>query len=208
MQKSTVNGSQGGSGTFVADTMEEVIDGMGVGRGRDVFVGTTFVLTTDRTGVGGNSVVVGGICVTTIAGVSFDPVFVQETSVRSIKRFKIRFIAYALESASLLAMFWSLSAGRRICKAVHFEQDLKYTMFMDGIYKTYLHNPPHYFVPNAMYIVTGAILHNQHLLMENRRKEYVLQTLFERAKLLNWTLQAWAVLNNHYHFIGQAQKTQ
>ena len=75
---------------------------------------------------------------------------------------------------------------------------------MDEIYKTYLHNPPHYFVPNAMYIVTGAILHNEHLLTESRRKEFVLQTLWERSSLLNWNLQAWAVLNNHYHFIAQA----
>jgi putative transposase len=75
---------------------------------------------------------------------------------------------------------------------------------MNSLYKTYPHNPPHYFVPNAMYIVTGAILHNEHLLNENKRKEFVLQTLFERAKLLNWNLQAWAVLNNHYHFIGRA----
>ena len=78
---------------------------------------------------------------------------------------------------------------------------------MDDFYKTYLHNPPHYFVPNAMYIVTGAILHNQHLLTENKRKDFVLQTLFERAKLLKWNLQAWAVLNNHYHFIGEAPES-
>lgn len=55
-----------------------------------------------------------------------------------------------------------------------------------------------------MYMVTGAILHNQHLLMESRRKEFFLQTLVERTKLLGWNLQAWSVLNNHYHFIAQA----
>jgi len=82
--------------------------------------------------------------------------------------------------------------------------DLKYTTPMNGLYKIYPHNPPHYFVPNAMYIVTGAILHNKHLLTETRRKEFVLRTILERARLLKWKLQAWAVLNNHYHFIGQA----
>ena len=55
-----------------------------------------------------------------------------------------------------------------------------------------------------MYMVTGAILHNQYLLIENRRKEFILHTLLERATLLGWNLQAWAVLNNHYHFIAQA----
>ena len=55
-----------------------------------------------------------------------------------------------------------------------------------------------------MYMVTGAILHNQHLLVENRRKEFVLQTLLERAALFDWDLQAWSILNNHYHFIAQS----
>ena len=77
-------------------------------------------------------------------------------------------------------------------------------MLMDIVYKTYLHNPPHYFVPNAMFMLTGAILHKQYLLHENRRKEFFLQTLLERTKLLGWDLQAWSVLNNHYHFIAKA----
>jgi putative transposase len=75
---------------------------------------------------------------------------------------------------------------------------------MEDIYKVYPHNPPHYFVPNAMYIITGAILHKQHLLSEEKRKKLGLQTLFERAELLSWNLEAWAILNNHYHFIAQA----
>ncbi|MCC7118838.1 MAG: hypothetical protein IT310_09960, partial [Anaerolineales bacterium] len=73
---------------------------------------------------------------------------------------------------------------------------------MEDNYKTYLHNPPHYFLPNAMYMVTGAILHKQHLLSDDQLKEFVLQTLFEKARFLKWNLQAWAVLNNHYHFIA------
>jgi len=77
-------------------------------------------------------------------------------------------------------------------------------MLMGDIFKVYPHNPPHYFVSNAMYMVTGAILHNQHLLIEDRRKEFFLQTLSDRTKLLGWDLQAWSVLNNHYHFLAQA----
>ena len=75
---------------------------------------------------------------------------------------------------------------------------------METIYRTYLHNPPHYFAPNAMYMVTGTILHKQHLLSEDRRKELFLKTLFEKAILFNWNLEAWVVLHNHYHFIAQA----
>ena len=75
---------------------------------------------------------------------------------------------------------------------------------MGDIYKIYPHNPPHYFAPNAMYIVTGAILDKQHLLSGDKRKVFFLQTLFERSELLGWNLEAWAILNNHYHFIAQA----
>jgi putative transposase len=75
---------------------------------------------------------------------------------------------------------------------------------MEDIYKVYLHNPPHYFVSNAMYMVTGAILHNEQLLSDDKRKEFVLQTLLEKSSLFHWKLQAWAILNNHYHFIAQA----
>ncbi|MFT3893297.1 MAG: hypothetical protein QM730_16845 [Anaerolineales bacterium] len=75
---------------------------------------------------------------------------------------------------------------------------------MEDIYKVYLHNPPHYFLPNAMYMVTGAIVHKQHLLSENKYKDFVLKTLLERAALLGWQMQGWSVLNNHYHFVSRA----
>ena len=75
---------------------------------------------------------------------------------------------------------------------------------METIYKVYPHNPPHYFVPNAMYMITGSILHRQHLLKEDKRKELFLKTLFERTTLLGWNLEAWSVLHNHHHFIAQA----
>lgn len=75
---------------------------------------------------------------------------------------------------------------------------------MEEIYRTYLHNPPHYFVSNAMYMVTGSILHKHNLLSENKRKEFFLNVLFEKAIALGWSLQGWVVLNNHYHFIGES----
>lgn len=77
---------------------------------------------------------------------------------------------------------------------------------MEDTYKVYLHNPPHYFLPNAMYMVTGTILHKQHLLSENKYKDFVLKTLLEKAALLGWQMQAWSILNNHYHFVSQASE--
>ena len=98
-----------------------------------------------------------------------------------------------LESASLLATYEKKSEYLNAILG-----------FMNDVFKIYPHNPPHYFVPNAMYMVTGAILHNQDLLNENIKKGFVLKTMMERAQLLGWNLEAWAILNNHYHFIAQA----
>lgn len=75
---------------------------------------------------------------------------------------------------------------------------------MNEAYKVYPHNPPHYFVSNAMYMVTGAILHNQPILNEDRKKQLILDILLDRSKYLGWHLEAWAILNNHYHFISKA----
>ena len=66
-----------------------------------------------------------------------------------------------MESASMLAD----------CKELPTFQML-YSDPMDETYKRYLFNPPHYFVPNAMYMVTGAILHNQHFLNEDRKSNF------------------------------------
>ena len=84
------------------------------------------------------------------------------------------------------------------------EINREYTTFMEDIFKTYPHNPPHYFVPNALYIVTGAVLHNEHLLKSDKHKLLVLGILLERARHWGWDLEAWAILENHYHFIARA----
>jgi len=75
---------------------------------------------------------------------------------------------------------------------------------MEDIYKIYPHNPPHYFVPNAMYIVTGAILHNKRILKSDKHKLLVMDILLERATHWKWDLEAWVILENHYHFIARA----
>ena len=75
---------------------------------------------------------------------------------------------------------------------------------MDEEYKVYPHNPPHYFVPNAIYMVTGAILHRQHLLFEDEKKQMVLEVLLSRSQALGWNMEGWAILHNHYHFIARA----
>ena len=55
-----------------------------------------------------------------------------------------------------------------------------------------------------MYIVTGSLLYNKQLLTDNKRKTLICEILFERASHWKWELEAWAILDNHYHFIARA----
>lgn len=71
-------------------------------------------------------------------------------------------------------------------------------------YTTNRHAPPHLFRPNAVYMVTAGILRKRRLLHGNDKKDKFLEVLFEREEVLNWTVEAWAVLDNHYHFIARA----
>lgn len=75
---------------------------------------------------------------------------------------------------------------------------------MEEIYRSYPHNPPHLFRPNAIYMITGAILGKRLLLNSNDRKKFFCQTLFGYVQHYGWELEAWAVLSNHYHLIARA----
>ena len=74
---------------------------------------------------------------------------------------------------------------------------------MDDVYKPHLNTPPHWFVSNAIYIVTGATLYKKTLLDSDSKRFNFCETLVERTGILGWSLEAWAVMPSHYHFIGR-----
>jgi putative transposase len=71
-------------------------------------------------------------------------------------------------------------------------------------YQQWAHAPPHLFVPNAMYIVTAGTYLKTMLFDSKEKRNFLLQTLFNEAKQWGWSLQAWAVMPNHYHFVARA----
>jgi putative transposase len=73
-----------------------------------------------------------------------------------------------------------------------------------GVYKTRPNTPPHWFVPNAIYMVTGAVLYKQPLLNSAEKLAYFCETLIERAKMAGWLLEAWFVMQNHHHFMARS----
>ena len=53
-------------------------------------------------------------------------------------------------------------------------------------------------------MVTAAIYHKQPLLNTPEKLSLVRDMLFEKVEKYNWRLQAWAIMNNHYHFLANS----
>lgn len=70
-----------------------------------------------------------------------------------------------------------------------------------GEYIVSTNTPPHYFVPGTVYMVTACTYQRLAHLSEPRTKKNFLEVLFKLVRQLQWELDAWVVLDNHYHMI-------
>ncbi len=68
------------------------------------------------------------------------------------------------------------------------------------------HAPPHRLCLGGVYFVTARCSQRRHLLADDDMKDWFQETLFRVAKELGWTLEAWAILSNHYHFVAHSPK--
>lgn len=66
------------------------------------------------------------------------------------------------------------------------------------------HAPPHRLGQAGVYFVTARARERRHLLADDSMKDWFQETLFTVAEEAGWTLEAWAVLSNHYHLIGHS----
>ena len=64
------------------------------------------------------------------------------------------------------------------------------------------HAPAHRLTEKGAYMVTGGTLNKTPFFNTSARLNLVLGLLFTCAQEFQWTLQAWAILANHYHFIA------
>ncbi len=64
------------------------------------------------------------------------------------------------------------------------------------------HSPPHRTLEAGTYMITAGTYGKVHHFSTSDRLEYLTSKLFEYAGRFDWNLQAWAVMANHYHFIG------
>jgi len=67
------------------------------------------------------------------------------------------------------------------------------------------HSPIHRLGEAGAYMVTASTYREALLFMGGKRLTLVRDTLFKLAKTLEWNLQAWAIMPNHYHFIATCE---
>jgi len=75
---------------------------------------------------------------------------------------------------------------------------------MEDVFKKALHNPPHLFRPNAIYMLTGSTYKGEPIIATAQRKNEWHNVFLESARIYGWKSIAWVVLHNHYHAILQA----
>lgn len=69
------------------------------------------------------------------------------------------------------------------------------------IYKTYQHNPPHLFIPNAKYFITASTYQKLHHFSTKFAKQILLESIIKGFSKGDWHLEDWVILDNHYHLI-------
>ena len=73
-----------------------------------------------------------------------------------------------------------------------------------GEYKQSGHVPGHAMIPGAIYMVTAGTHQKRQIFNTPEKLELLQAVIQERCRNSGWELQAWVILNNHYHFIAQA----
>ena len=72
--------------------------------------------------------------------------------------------------------------------------------------KDWPHAPVHRLDSAGIYMVTGATLYKQPFFNSPERLDILENNLLSRSKRYEWYLQAWAVFNNHYHFVARGHE--
>ena len=74
----------------------------------------------------------------------------------------------------------------------------------ETLYREWAHAPSHLFVPGGSYIITAGTYQRALLFDSHEKRDFLMQSLFVEAERWGWSLQAWAVMENHYHFVALA----
>ena len=72
---------------------------------------------------------------------------------------------------------------------------------IEPIIKAGHNTPPHLFMANWFYMLTGSIYKQQPLIRSNNQKKEWINAILTASELYHWKIIAWVVLDNHYHAI-------
>ena len=68
------------------------------------------------------------------------------------------------------------------------------------------HAPPHWLCNGGFYFVTASTYHREKIFDSEEKLDEVTRLLVETAHRFGWSLRAWAVFTNHYHFLAESPK--
>jgi len=68
------------------------------------------------------------------------------------------------------------------------------------------HGPAHWLFEPGLYMITARTYQKLPHLHSAMRLDFFVGSLFDYATDFEWNLRAWAVLSNHYHFVGASSK--
>lgn len=66
------------------------------------------------------------------------------------------------------------------------------------------HAPPHWTFEPGIYFVTASTYRRQSLFADPAGLDIVSSRLLESARDFGWSVRAWVVLSNHYHFMARS----
>jgi putative transposase len=73
------------------------------------------------------------------------------------------------------------------------------------VIKRHPHTPPHLYIDNTFYFLTGAIYQKRPLLGSPKMKNFLFERIQHYFDLYQWELHHWVILDNHYHLLGKSK---
>lgn len=72
--------------------------------------------------------------------------------------------------------------------------------------QSWVHAPFHLLSKAGVYFITSGTYLKQHFFNTPEKLDYLLSQLFLCSKKFDWTLEAWAIFPNHYHFVAHSNE--
>jgi putative transposase len=95
-----------------------------------------------------------------------------------------------------------LSTGRHVGQSESFDMSKQSADMSKQSGKPWAHAPPHWTHEPGIYFVTASTLDHLPLFKGPEMLDFLESTLWDCLKDGGWSLQAWAVFPNHYHFVA------